>query len=144
MHQGRLHDRDVVGMLSLNPLQTNDYDHTSPLSAASPEYYKMVSSTRVIRPSVAPTSPMLSPKAPPAASSTTMTSPQTTKPHQIWLVTGPAGCGKTTIAQFVAQSLNFPYVEGDEVGGFAALGDKPHGSMLTSLRSSTRPPISKR
>ncbi|KAK7739937.1 hypothetical protein SLS53_005531 [Cytospora paraplurivora] len=36
------------------------------------------------------------------------------KHHHIWLVTGPAGCGKTTIAQHVANSLNLPYIEGDE------------------------------
>lgn len=35
--------------------------------------------------------------------------------HHIWLVTGPAGCGKTMVASHLAESLNVPYVEGDEV-----------------------------
>lgn len=41
--------------------------------------------------------------------------------HHIWLVTGPAGCGKTMVASHLAQALNIPYVEGDEVGFQAAL-----------------------
>lgn len=35
--------------------------------------------------------------------------------HHIWLVTGPAGCGKTTVAEHLATALNFPYIEGDSV-----------------------------
>lgn len=48
-----------------------------------------------------------------AAMSTTTSIPQ--KHHHIWLVTGPAGCGKTTIAEFLASQLNLPYIEGDAV-----------------------------
>lgn len=38
-------------------------------------------------------------------------------PHHrhIWLVTGPAGCGKSTVAQYLANTLGLPYLEGDEV-----------------------------
>ena len=35
--------------------------------------------------------------------------------HHIWLVTGPAGCGKTTVAEHIADTLNLPYIEGDSV-----------------------------
>lgn len=43
-----------------------------------------------------------------------MTAP--TRPVQhIWVVTGPAGCGKTTVAKGLAQELNLPYIEGDDV-----------------------------
>jgi gluconokinase len=35
--------------------------------------------------------------------------------EHIWLVTGPAGCGKTTVAQYLAKELSLPYVEGDDV-----------------------------
>lgn len=37
------------------------------------------------------------------------------KHHHIWLVTGPAGCGKSTVAQHLSDALNLPYIEGDEV-----------------------------
>ena len=33
----------------------------------------------------------------------------------IWLITGPAGCGKSTVAQYLAKELSLPYVEGDDV-----------------------------
>jgi gluconokinase len=35
--------------------------------------------------------------------------------HHLWLVTGPAGCGKTTVAEYLANALNIPYIEGDLV-----------------------------
>lgn len=35
--------------------------------------------------------------------------------RHIWLVTGPAGCGKTTVAEYVAHALKIPYLEGDNV-----------------------------
>lgn len=37
------------------------------------------------------------------------------KEHHIWLVTGPAGCGKSTVAKYLANTLHWPYIEGDEV-----------------------------
>lgn len=33
----------------------------------------------------------------------------------IWLITGPAGCGKSTVANYIAASLHLPYLEGDDV-----------------------------
>jgi gluconokinase len=38
-----------------------------------------------------------------------------TSHHHIWIVTGPAGCGKSTVAQFIAKTMNLPFIEGDEV-----------------------------
>ena len=40
-----------------------------------------------------------------------------TSPHHrhMWIITGPAGCGKSTIAQFLAKELSIPYIEGDDV-----------------------------
>jgi len=40
--------------------------------------------------------------------------PRTAHRH-IWLITGPAGCGKSTVAEYTAKSLNLPYLEGDNV-----------------------------
>lgn len=36
--------------------------------------------------------------------------------RHLWIITGPAGCGKTTVAQFLRDELHFEYVEGDDVG----------------------------
>jgi gluconokinase len=33
----------------------------------------------------------------------------------IWIVTGPAGCGKSTVAKYLAEQMEVPYIEGDEV-----------------------------
>ncbi|KAK4988919.1 hypothetical protein LTR66_007200 [Elasticomyces elasticus] len=33
--------------------------------------------------------------------------------RHIWIITGPAGCGKTTVAEYVAGQLSLPYLEGD-------------------------------
>lgn len=37
-------------------------------------------------------------------------------PHHrhLFLVTGPAGCGKSTVAKFLAKQYDFPYIEGDD------------------------------
>lgn len=37
--------------------------------------------------------------------------PQTS---HIWVVAGPAGCGKSTVGQHVAEQLALPYIEGDD------------------------------
>lgn len=38
-------------------------------------------------------------------------------PHHrhMWIITGPAGCGKSTVAQYLAKELSLPYIEGDDV-----------------------------
>lgn len=37
--------------------------------------------------------------------------------RHIWIVTGPAGCGKTTVAEYLSKSFSLPYLEGDSVSG---------------------------
>ena len=37
--------------------------------------------------------------------------------RHMWIITGPAGCGKTTVAQYLAKELSIPYIEGDDVSG---------------------------
>jgi len=34
--------------------------------------------------------------------------------RHLFIVTGPAGCGKSTIAKYLADQHQFPYIEGDE------------------------------
>lgn len=34
---------------------------------------------------------------------------------RLWVITGPAGCGKTTVAEHLAKDLDLPYIEGDQV-----------------------------
>jgi len=38
-----------------------------------------------------------------------------TRLRHIWIITGPAGCGKSSVADFLAKRLNLPYIEGDDV-----------------------------
>ena len=52
-----------------------------------------------------------------ATSSSTASKPQ----HKhIWVITGPAGCGKTSVAEHLHSSFQFPYLEGDTVSNSAS------------------------
>jgi len=53
------------------------------------------------------------------------------KDHHIWLVTGPAGCGKSTIARYLSDALNLPYIEGDEYHPQANIDKMSAGIPLT-------------
>lgn len=44
--------------------------------------------------------------------------------EHIWLVTGPAGSGKTTVAKYLAKELSLPYVEGDDVSRTLSLSHR--------------------
>lgn len=61
--------------------------------------------------------------------------------EHIWIITGPAGCGKTTVAQHLASELSLPYVEGDDVRFM-------HGTALLAplmqAHSSILPPTSRK
>jgi len=54
-----------------------------------------------------------------------------TQYHHIWLVTGPAGCGKTTVAEYLAQALKLPYIEGDSFHPQANIEKMANGVPLT-------------
>ncbi|KAM4059716.1 shikimate kinase domain-containing protein [Hirsutella rhossiliensis] len=56
---------------------------------------------------------------------------QARKHHHIWLVTGPAGCGKTTVAEYLAKSLDMPYIEGDSHHTPANVEKMRSGNPLT-------------
>lgn len=54
-----------------------------------------------------------------------------TEHHHLWLVTGPAGCGKSTVAQFIAKAMDLPYIEGDEFHPQANVDKMSKGIPLT-------------
>lgn len=63
--------------------------------------------------------------------------------HHLWLVTGPAGCGKTTVAEHLANALDIPYIEGDlyhpqanidKMSAGIPLTDSDRWDWLTELR----------
>ena len=39
----------------------------------------------------------------------------TSKHKHIWVITGPAGCGKTSVAEYLHSTFSLPYLEGDTV-----------------------------
>ncbi|KAJ6782006.1 hypothetical protein PWT90_10030 [Aphanocladium album] len=51
--------------------------------------------------------------------------------NHIWLVTGPAGCGKTTIAEHIANVNGMPYIEGDSYHTAANVEKMRTGVPLT-------------
>ncbi|GAP86195.2 putative thermoresistant gluconokinase [Rosellinia necatrix] len=69
----------------------------------------------------------------PPAIDTTMRVSGTQAPmvHHIWLVTGPAGCGKTTVAKHLSEVLQLPYIEGDEYHPQVNIDKMANGIPLT-------------
>jgi cytidylate kinase len=57
----------------------------------------------------------------------------TTTHHHIFIVTGPAGCGKSTVAKFLAARYGFEYIEGDDVSIVFACISMHFWSSLESL-----------
>jgi gluconokinase len=51
--------------------------------------------------------------------------------RHIWIITGPAGCGKTTVAKYIAENLNLPYIEGDEYHPPSNIKKMAEGRPLT-------------
>ncbi|KAI9732499.1 MAG: hypothetical protein M1818_007537 [Claussenomyces sp. TS43310] len=62
----------------------------------------------------------------------------------IWYITGPAGCGKSTVAEYIANALKIPYLEGDnfhppanieKMSNGYPLNDQDRWDWLISIRS---------
>ncbi len=67
--------------------------------------------------------------------------------QHIWLVTGPAGCGKSTVAKHIADVLRVPFIEGDEVRCLTpsvCLSQAARRIILTLTNSTTPSPTSTR
>lgn len=92
----------IVNFIALlfNMLQTFEPAQSTPLHYAA-----------------APTPPISTPVSPSPASSVKTAIPMgAPNHHHIFIVTGPAGCGKSTVAKFLAERYGFFYIEGDDVG----------------------------
>lgn len=63
------------------------------------------------------------------ASSTSSTVPPRHK--HIWVITGPAGCGKTSVAEYLHQTQDLPYLEGDTFHTPANVQKMATGQPLT-------------
>ncbi|KAL9638430.1 MAG: hypothetical protein Q9164_001546 [Protoblastenia rupestris] len=51
--------------------------------------------------------------------------------RHMWIVTGPAGCGKSTVAQYLAKELSIPYIEGDDYHSESNKQKMSQGQPLT-------------
>lgn len=51
--------------------------------------------------------------------------------RHMWIITGPAGCGKTTVAQYLGQELSIPYIEGDDYHSESNKQKMSQGQPLT-------------
>lgn len=51
--------------------------------------------------------------------------------QHIWIITGPAGCGKSTVAQYLSEELALPYIEGDDYHSKANKDKMRSGIPLT-------------
>lgn len=57
--------------------------------------------------------------------------------RHIWLVTGPAGCGKSTVGQYIANAMKFPFIEGDKVCDFL----RETLAQITIIQKKTNPSV---
>lgn len=70
-------------------------------------------------------SPVFWPPTPPAEHAVTpavdlmrsydISATRTTGLKHVWIISGPAGCGKTSLARHLHNTFAWPYLEGDEV-----------------------------
>lgn len=54
--------------------------------------------------------------------------PTSEKPRYVFFFTGPTASGKSTVAKYVADKMNFFFLEGDDVSSH-----NPHNSKHTTL-----------
>ena len=64
---------------------------------------------------IAPPTKMPIPNSTSANSTIAATTTPVPQHRHIWIITGPAGCGKTSVAEYLAATFAMPYLEGDSV-----------------------------
>lgn len=57
--------------------------------------------------------------------------PTSPEHKHIWVITGPAGCGKTSVAEYLHQTFSLPYLEGDTFHTPASVQKMAEGHPLT-------------
>ncbi|KAI4600193.1 hypothetical protein KJ359_001296 [Pestalotiopsis sp. 9143b] len=106
--------------------------YDSPVSLPKTNSAKMGSAnTANLGPNPKPITTATMTHAPHVSSTTAQNSNAATRHHHIWLVTGPAGCGKSTVAAHLSEALGFPYLEGDEFHPKANIDKMASGQPLT-------------
>ncbi|KAJ5902750.1 gluconokinase [Penicillium taxi] len=65
------------------------------------------------------------------ATFTTTTQNPVVATQHIWVVTGPAGCGKSTVGQALHQKLGVPFLEGDDFHPISNKEKMSNGNPLT-------------
>ncbi|KAK9456008.1 P-loop containing nucleoside triphosphate hydrolase protein [Dipodascopsis uninucleata] len=51
--------------------------------------------------------------------------------YTVFIVSGPAGCGKTTVAQYLSEQFQAPFVEGDSLHDETSIAKMANGIPLT-------------
>ncbi|SMR43147.1 unnamed protein product [Zymoseptoria tritici ST99CH_1E4] len=65
------------------------------------------------------------------ASGTGTLAPLSSRHKHIWVITGPAGCGKTSVAEYLHKTFSLPYLEGDTYHTAANVEKMANGQPLT-------------
>lgn len=80
--------------------------------------------------------PHIMPDLEPNGKSSSSTSAMLSKPtdpstvQHIWIVTGPAGCGKSTVGNGLCKELGIPFLEGDDVRSFSHIAIHPESNKI--------------
>jgi len=53
--------------------------------------------------------------------------------RHMWIITGPAGCGKSSVAEYLAKELSLPYIEGDDFHSATSRQKMANGIPLTDV-----------
>lgn len=100
---------------SASPRQRQRAHDCFAAAASSATMLHYEKNTHIMTDPIAPSSS--TPMAP--ATSANTTAPASSAPvpqhRHIWIITGPAGCGKTSVAEYLASYFTLPYLEGDAV-----------------------------